>query len=223
MKLICKVIGTVAALWPSAKQACGKVKRTLVIACITKTRTAPAHPHQWVHYDGKWTCKACFTFAHSDTSQAKRISEHCPGYSAKLAGVLGNPQGHSFAAADKDGPSLIICFKCGGWAERNPVHLRLPCPGAPHKGGLQAFGRIARGAPPELLREPTSGSCSGTVRYQRRDHPADTKPPTSCPQLCPCTPRQCQHQQPDRGATRAVPQQEGPERARTPQARDGPR
>ena len=108
----------------------------------------PAHPHQWVHYDGRWTCSACLTFAHSDTSQAKRSSEHCHGYCAKLADVLGSPQGHAFAAADKDGHPLIICLKCGGWAERNPVHLRVPCPGAPHKGGLQAFGRIARGLHP---------------------------------------------------------------------------
>ena len=43
---------------------------------------------------------------------------------------------------------LIICLRCGGWAERNPVHLLHPCPGSPHQGGRQAFRRIARGLHP---------------------------------------------------------------------------
>ena len=104
MQLLCKVIGTVAALWPSAKQACGKVVRTPHATRAAKIQTAPAHPHQWTHYDGRWTCRACFTFAHSDNLQEKRSSEHCPGYCASLACVLGNTQGHAYAAVEKDGP-----------------------------------------------------------------------------------------------------------------------
>ena len=108
MLLICKVIGTVAALWPSAKQACGTADRFLSALKAAKAQTALADPHQWAHHDGRWTCKVCLTFAHSDSLQQQRSSEHCPGFCASLARALGVPQGHAYAAVETEGPPLII-------------------------------------------------------------------------------------------------------------------
>ena len=84
MLFICKTIGTVAAFWPSARQACGTAEKLPPAPKATKGQTAPAHSHQWAHDGGRWTCKICPTFAHSDSLQQQRSSEHCPGFCVSL-------------------------------------------------------------------------------------------------------------------------------------------
>ena len=59
MRTICRVIGTLAALWPSARQACGIAAKTAPPPRSAKLLTRPELPHQWVHDQGTWSCIIC--------------------------------------------------------------------------------------------------------------------------------------------------------------------
>ena len=148
MRTICRLIGTVAATWPTAKRICGGSSRDAPPPRGAKLLTAPEHPHQWVHSEGRWTCQVCLTFAYTDQAKQQRCGEHCPGFCASLASALRHPRGHAFAAVDTEGAPLIICMRCGAWAATNPVNLMAQCPRAMRPGGKQAFRRLARGLHP---------------------------------------------------------------------------
>ena len=150
-RTICRAIGIIASLWPSAKQACGTAERVPVAPVAERRAQVAEHRHTWAHSNGRWTCENCLTFAHSDAKKVLRSGEHCPGYSASMSAMLGGERGHAFAAVElESGPPLILCLRCGGWAARNAVGLKEDCPPAPHPGGKQALRRIARGQHPSF-------------------------------------------------------------------------
>ena len=144
MRIICRTIGTIAALWPAARQSCGLVERQPGIAAPAKVPMASTTPHNWAHDGSKWVCTICITFAHDDAHQARRRHEHCPGYCAQLAKVLSGRWGHALAAVDTEGAPFVICLRCGAWGASNPTHLLAKCPQVLYPGGKQAFKRIAK-------------------------------------------------------------------------------
>ena len=144
MRIICRTIGTIAALWPAARQSCGLVERQPGIAAPAKVPMASTSPHNWAHDGGKWVCIVCLTFAHDDAHQARRRHEHCPGYCAQLAKVLSGRWGHALAAVDTEGAPFVICLRCGAWGASNPTHLLAKCPQVLYPRRKQAFKRIAK-------------------------------------------------------------------------------
>ena len=139
-RTICRAIGIIASLWPSATQACGTAERAPAAPAAERRAQVAEHRHTWAHSNGRWTCDKCFTFAHSDAKKLQRSGEHCSGHSASLAAVLGRERGHAFAAVElESGPPLILCLKCSGWAACNAVFLTQDCPRAPHLGVKQAL------------------------------------------------------------------------------------
>ena len=87
-RAICRAIGIIASLWPSAMQASGTAERVPAAPAAERRATVAEHRHTWTHCNGRWTCEKCFTFASSDAKKLQRSGEHCPGHSASLAAVL---------------------------------------------------------------------------------------------------------------------------------------
>ena len=108
--------------------------------------------HCWRSCGGVVRCDRCWAMR-SETGRAVRAC--CPGKSALHCDILEKAPGlgHELFGGEVVRPGgesggLLICFKCGHWAEAGaskPLHQACMAPGA---HGLNAIGRVRRGLHP---------------------------------------------------------------------------
>eukprot|EP00973_Karenia_brevis_P055549 7723226-Karenia_brevis.AAC.1 len=150
---VCRVIGAMASLWPSAKQH-GAIAAT-PSRCRRQrkqTRLVGAYAHSWAFYNGRWACRACLASAATDTAKARHDRKSCPGYRHPLAAILQNPQGHRLAHTDSTCGPVIICFACGAWTCKTPVKLKERCAGSALASGWRALLKVRSGKHPDARR-----------------------------------------------------------------------
>ena len=166
LEQVCRVLGAVPRLWPKADRLQsvrppgkkGKRRRREAVA-----------PHEWHYRTNTWVCAVCFKRARTRQAILRRQREECDGLAQKMAAVVAHPRGHILAAADDDGGKpLLVCIKCGSWAESNPRALLKECKGCvvPGSEGSQALRRLASGKHPQHQR----GHLVGPVVALQSEH-----------------------------------------------------
>ena len=135
-------------LWPKADKA--ELPQRIAKKRVRKVAVADA-PHTWERRGKLWVCSGCLKRCNTRHACKKSNGHNCPGFSGKLAAIIAQPNGHTFAASEAaNGQPLIACITCGGWASCEPVSLKEPCAGPPDRqtAGIAALICIAKGKHP---------------------------------------------------------------------------
>ena len=152
---VARVIAEVGALWPEASGQATKLEQPHGVE-RRRRRKERGREHQWVHWSGRWGCKACLALADTAATKTKRIEkETCPGKSQTLCEILGvggagkhDELQHKFVALHTSDCELgLLCLRCGGWATTRPQFLMQTCK-APTDAGANALRRARKGLHP---------------------------------------------------------------------------